>query len=1235
MSSPSNLYAEKVFSEHPTVLWALDDKADYISLITNQQRDLTTWDIKNGTVINFPSVLDEPFIDAPTSKIIGDIPTEELNTVVCVSDDLVNFNTLNREYGTFAVGTYIYSLSPYIASIQIGYEYNDVTTGEVVRNLKNFNTSVYDAWTFVSETFSVPQDNTTMRAVIAISYLNASENQNDYHFLINGVTVGQWSEEFNAVSLGIQPVQIPSTINLPTLYGIEAKAYGLLESTGYYILDESSLSSKNSGVPMVYGSSNITVMVPNDNNYPSLILPGHGFLNDVGKYNEYTCEMWLRINASTTEPKRIFGPIGSTDGLYVDGPFLVLKIDNNVGSHYVGEWTRPMLVHIRITKDSASLLINGDQVISLSFITDNLSFPSEYENNKNQDWLGFYSYVDASPIEIDCVAIYTYSVPSLVAKKRFVYGQGVELPENINSAYSGTSAVIDYPFANYTNNYNYPDLGKWDQGLVDNLYIQNNILSTPNYALPEIVLQSKTKEDLYADCKAVQSEDDLFITLRPNSSWSNENGYLFFNDTNQINDQTVAFYGTFKITSLSSSRQTLLRLEDQNNGNYFSIDIVNSDIEYNLLYNNEFKNVYTSYGIGVGEIFSVGMNFQDFALYAGGDALAFLGNKTALKMYVAGTRNMTQTFLGKIYNVGLCNERNFSLISELFNSYGVPVEYENVFDAYTQGVEFDAGLYMHYVEQTLDGGDWEDWRYELTRRIKDHVASYTLVPYEYFDNFGLDINVSGYWEDNLPLTYFAKYIQDKSGNQKYDLDFIQFNLNYPAPSNFEERSINSSWTYSQLQAEYGNPIQRDYSSLDNELYTGYQDYVDLQNRADKIYYYDTSKSVVRSYISFQYTSTGANARSNYFNTTYPARSGGIVEPGSDWITSKYEVVDNMILYPPSGADFNDLSLVVHLDFSVKGILRNSVKIKKLQLASQSLNESSITEIGTRFGVPMYPYRKNGFYYDYKNPNPYSIYKGSSPYLYLTRYSGIQVKGKYDPLINRGVAIPINSGLASNYQVMAMQVAVRYDQDLFPFAATQIFEVDSKGSLLKFFMEANSPTGDRARIYAINANTGRIENGITFYLNGNIVREPVITTRQWAFIGISFSNVLNFNNYLGSFKINGPILTNLISHYQSTNLQEVQTVTKRPWFKVRFSGPVELDWQYWNSSYIWNGVLVLSSTSYYGVKPSDIYKSYTGTNKIIVDDYNALEANPKVLSFGSYEYNVYSDVSWQSRTVNAV
>lgn len=1233
MSSPSNLYAEKIFSEHPQVLWALDDKADYISLITEEQRNLEVWDVDNGSAILFPAVVDEPFIGSYTSKVIGNLPTGDFSSVTCISPNLVNFDSMNRELGTFAVATSLYSISPYISSIYIGYEYNDATTGDIVQNLKLYNTSIYDQWAFVSETFSIPADITTMRVVIKISYINASDIPSDYEFLINGISVGQWSEEFNAVSLGVTPQSLPSSINLPPLMGVEAKAYGLLESSGYYILDQSYLTAKNSGVPIVYGSSNVTTIVPNDNNYPGLILPGQGFLNEVGQYNQYTWEMWLRVNASCSTPKRFFGPIGSDDGLYVNGPFIILKIDNNIGSYYVGEWTRPILVHIRITKDSASLLINGDQVIALNFITSDLSLPSNTINGKDQDWVGFYAYADVSPIEIDCVAVYPYSVPNVVAKKRFIYGQGVELPENINSAYSGTSAFIDYPFSDYTNNYMYPDLGKWEQGLLDNLVIDNNMLSTPDYQLPNLVFSSKNTKDFYADNSTIQNEDDLFVTFRPNSNWSQENCYMVFDNTNQITGITKAIYGTFKMTEIPTSRQTLIRIEDEVTANYFSIDVLGSDIEYNLFFNGTMTNIYTAMGAQVGEIFSAGMNLDNFALYAGGDALAFLGNRSGLRVYVGGTKTFAQTFLGKIYNVGMCNERNFSLISDLFNAYGVPVDYENIFDTYQQGIDFDGGEYNEFIDYVLDGGNVSTY---FSGRVKDHVASYTLVPSNYFDNFTLDIDVSSYWEDNIPLTYFAKYITDRRGNRTYDLDFIQFNIDYPSPSKLTEGETSGTWSYAQLQTEYSNPIQRDYSSLDNQLYTGYLDYEDLQNNVTSSYYYDTSNSLVRSYVTFQYTETGANAVDGYFINRVTPRSSGIVEPSENWINTKYEVVDNTIIYPPSGINKEDLSVVVHLEFKVHGIIHNKIKIKKMQLASQALNESTVNTIGTRFAVPLHPYKKAGVYYDYKSQNPFSIYKGSSPYLYLTRYSGIQVRGDFDPVVNRGIAMPINTNLASNYQVMAMQVAVRYDNDLFPYAPTQIFEIESKGSLLKFYMEADSPSGERAKIYAINANTGVVEDGIVFYLNGNIVREPVISIKQWAFIGISFASVLNFNSYMGSFRINGPLLTNLISHYQSTNLQEVQTVTRRPWFKVQYSGPVELDWQYWYGfPYVWQKVLVLSSTSYYGVKPSDIYKSYTGTNKIIVDDYSQAEANPKVLSFGNYEYNVYSDINWQTRTLDAV
>jgi hypothetical protein len=1057
--------------------------------------------------------------------------------------------------------------------------------------------------------------------------------------------LGQWSENFNTVSLGVTPVSIPSNIAVDQELGVEATVYGLAENSGYYLVSNNSLMAKNAGIPLVFGSSNVTKLLPNGE-APSLILPGLGLLNELGKYKDYTLEFWLRTSCDSLTEKRIVGPIGSDDGIYVNGPFIMLKVGDYFGSHYVGQWERPMLIHFRIGNNSANLVINGEQVLQLNYITEELSFPLEFnEDEKNQDWLGFYAYEDVSPIEIDCVAVYPYQVPLIVAKRRFVYGQGVEFPENINTAYSGTSIYVDYAFADYTNNYTYPDIGTWSQGTIDNLSASDNILSIPEYQAPSIYLDGRSTSELYVDCKTIQNEDELFFTFKPNTSWNDSSGYLLIDNFNLLGSQTYAFYGIFKSDLESEEKQTLLRIEDPSSSNYFSIDLVGNLVEYSLFYSGQTEIIYTSSTLFANYLFGVGLNIQEFSDYYGQNVSAFFGNRSLLKMYVGGTKSFDQTFLGNIYKVALCSEGNLSEVAEVFNEIGVPSENENVFNLFGQYVDYDGGAYNQtlwdsYIGRTQPGEDqfdlvdpeYENFSYSpsifANFLLEEHSPSYALVPKEYFESLILDVDIKSYWEDHIPLSYFGQYVTDEKGEQYYGLDFIQFNIDYPAPARFVEEEQLGSWTYQELSDSYSTPTQKNYELLDNHLFTGYNDYNDLKNKSSKTYKYDTSSSIVKTYITFQYVSTGANSNLKNFSNKVNAPKDGIIIPGDEWVTTAYEVVDNMIIYPPKGVDFNDVALVTHIDVSVNGISLKPLRIRSLQYASQAFNESSPNAIGTRFGLPIYPYKRSGLYYSYKDTNPFSIYKGSSPYLYMTRNSGIQLRGDYNPLVNRGLAIPINAERSSSYKVMAMQAMIRFDEDFFPYAPTQIFEIESKTGTIKFFMLANDQDGKRAKIYAINSTTGQIENGIAFYWNGNLVQEPVITIKEWGMLGISFSNILDFSTFVGSLSINGPITINNISHYQSTNLQEVQKVTRRPWFKVKYAGPLELEWDFWYSSYFWDGVLIVSSTSYYGVNPSDIYKSFTGTNKVIVDD-------DRVFGINSYEYSIYQAAEWQSTTSNAV
>lgn len=1214
MSAPSNLYAEKIFAEHPISLWAFDDKADYVSLISEAQRDVSSWDVSGGTATVDNSITSHPFQSSIVNLITADIPIGEYTETICKGPDLFNLSETNPQYGTFCIGAYVYIDSAFAESVSIGYEYIDFSASQIVQKFKTFKVDVLNKWIFISETFEVPNKDAEIKPLIKIKSVSGGPSSTDYQYYINGITVGQWSEEFCVSSLGVDPIYLPSNIAIDNDFAIEASAYGISDNIAYYLINNRALVAKNTSVPMVFGASGVTRLISN-NNKPSIIFPGKGFLNKVGQYNEYTIEFWARINADTTTPKRIFGPISSSDGLYVESGFLTLVIGNKFVSHFVGEWFRPMLIHIRLIRNFVSVLINGEEVMSMTIDTKNLVLPNEFNLlNKSQDWIGFYAYENVPTIEIDCVAIYSYQVSIALAKRRYVYGQGVISPEGINAAYSGTTAFIDYSFADYTANYSYPNFADWQQGSFDNLVPGNLSLSTPTYNLPEIFLDDKTVEDLYNDNKQIQVLDsNKYITFRPNSSWNSKNCYFNFPQMNILNSSVATIYGIFSSDNLNST-EILFKIYNALTEDYFVI-IKDSDvIKYIIYYNGIEQVLEETISIIEDEKFVVGINIERLSRYFASNVSSFFGNQNGSKMYVGGDDSGIYQFTGKIYSIGLETEYNTNKIIQYFNENGI-VEIDDL--------------------NTTDSNDSIN-----ANALLSHTASYTLIPLEAYDSYFLDIGVSGYWEDYMPLSYFAQFVQNLEGADYYDLDFLQFNIGYPSPSSLKEIEEIGSWTYQELKQEYQNPTVKTYNQFDNSLLTGWNDYLDLSEKSNKFYEYDTFTDAIRSYVSFQYIENGANLLDTRLTIEEPLKEGGVLdlEKYPSWKNTKFNIVDNALIYPKRNIDFNDLAIVYHLEFNVRGILTKPISLRKLDISSQSFNSNSFNPIGTRFGVDLFPYKKAGIYFDYKSNNPFSIYKGSTPYLYLNKKSGIEVRGEFDKLVSRGISMPINAGLAPEYSVSAAQLWIKYDKDKFPATEQELFEIDYLGDTIKFYFFANSKFGNRAKIIAKSKNTGKLINGITYYWNGLIVREPLITSKEWGVLGISFSQPLIFNAYLGSLNLTGPAVFNNIAYYQANNLQIVQSTNQRPWIDIKtdfLTDPdTEYEWRYWwgpspeDGTYSWFEVLVVSTTEQYGINPSVVYKTYLGTNKIIFDDDNGLSVDDDKLL-------IYSDISWQSSDVIAL
>jgi len=405
--------------------------------------------------------------------------------------------------------------------------------------------------------------------------------------------------------------------------------------------------------------------------------------------------------------------------------------------------------------------------------------------------------------------------------------------------------------------------------------------------------------------------------------------------------------------------------------------------------------------------------------------------------------------------------------------------------------------------------------------------------------------------------------------------------------------------------------------------------------------YDTSSSLVKTYITFQYLAEGSNKTQASFTNTVALNRNGIVRPGNEWLYSKYEVLNDTVIYPPSGINFNSISVNIHIEIGIDSIFSNPLKIRSLQISSQALGQSP-NRIGTRFGAEMYPYKKDGLYFDYKTINPFSLSKTSTPYLYMSGSSGIRMRGDYSPSDSDGITLPINKNLKQFFKVGAFQFAIRYDEELFPEAPAQVFEIEDKNEIIKFYLVAEKATRRRGYIFAINNSTGQLNQSVIYNLDGRSVKKAVLSLNSWSMVGLAFSEPLDMSETVGAFRVTSPLMFDAISFYQVTEEDEAEKFAYRKWYAVRSEPDNPLDWEYWKEldsnredpsnpgqflPYNWQEVLFLSEEAVTILDPSKIYKQYVGTDRLVFD-------NDYVLNLNNYRYSFFKDVRWSRQILDS-
>jgi hypothetical protein len=1045
MSTGSNRYAEFAFSEHPLALWTLDDSIFFENLLSPQQLDSENWVgsgfVSSGTVEESSPIPGSPVESLDISSSFEIVLPQIQQSVVAGLDTVcLSFYAQKRFSG----------LETLYLQVRRGTEYQVV----------EFKNIPLGNWAFFQATFDVPDGS----FFVAI----AGDTSDSGEVFISGMSLAEGSEHFAPKSTG-NVFALSSELDISSVPDRHSKVfpYGISSSNAAVFVEQGRLLGKQFGLPLVFGTESSMRIFPSVSGAPSLIVPGLGMMNVMGGGTDYTLEFWARISPSRSTNRRIVGPVGSFDGIYIEGPFIEIRFGRKTASHYVGEWARPMLISLVVANNSASLIINGESVATIASLEVTLPEQRD-ENGKSLDWIAFYSYPEIEEFSLECVAIYPYIVSPVISKRRFVFGQAVDPLQSTVSEFSGIPVAFDPTSAKYSNTFAYPRTGDWSQGVFENINAGTDRLSSPSPSLPGFEFEEDSEDVWVQDLAERSTRSGPAITLRPDTSWNATSARILFDSIDPSSISSRSIYGVFEADQNQQSTSTLLRFVDESS-RYFSIDLDDKEIVYRFSgrdgVEQDIYRVMSEDGsepakIGLGEIFAVGIDMESFVKTFGNELVSFFSNRAGLSLYVGGTENFDKTFGGQIHRVGFCSARNFSKARQFFSSNGtVPIE-EAIYDGGEQSILEPQNPI--FSSDDLDGGFAGT---VFAPSIFEHIATYTL----FNSRQGLDVATDSYWQDYVPLSRLSKNVELSDGSVARRVSYIQFNVDYPRSKDVRNGVV------------------------------------------------DTNLERVKTYVSFQFVKDGANKRFSQLPNIVPPSSSGFVVPEENWIVSKYEVLDGDIIVPPAGVNQELLAIVVHVDMLSTSSTRKSVSIRQISLSAKTLSQIEPSTIGTKFGKNLFPYKRFGIYSVYGQVVPSSLQTQTSPYLYLDSTSGIRLLGNSSP--DSGVSIPVNEEGSDDNRVSSISFWINRDREPFDQGSENLIEIRSNEYILVLVANSSS-NGERAELGLVDQRTGQNVSNVLFFIDGTPTTNPYISTNSWVAVSIAFPGGLDFSLARGGIRLVG-------------------------------------------------------------------------------------------------------------------
>jgi len=230
------------------------------------------------------------------------------------------------------------------------------------------------------------------------------------------------------------------------------------------------------------------------------------------------------------------------------------------------------------------------------------------------------------------------------------------------------------------------------------------------------------------------------------------------------------------------------------------------------------------------------------------------------------------------------------------------------------------------------------------------------------------------------------------------------------------------------------------------------------------------------------------------------------------------------------------------------------------LASLSFDEGQFYSINTPTAGKFYPIVKNEDQYVYKRNIPVVIDTESSPYLYLSGDSGIEVLPVIDENLTKGIAVPINQTLKNSQEVVGLQMFLMYNEsDLFT-ERKKIGKIFSSDDSYDIILNPEDD-GKRAFLNIFNSDTGTEFTNARFFLNGKLVNNIVIEPLAWNYIAISLQeNSIPLDGVVGEIEIYSGVKVDNVASFMELNPIKQELVVYNKWNLID-----NYTWNNWSAS----------------------------------------------------------------------